>query len=391
MTMLLQEADQQYLRTQRGKQGSGKGKDEEKDEVLVIDQSKGKKEQDYSLINCWNCRDKDHFSSKCPKLKKVPGESKKPAENSSDSKIDSGPKTTSAVEEISDEEGTWAAYEIMDEIVSDKDWFEEAVSNDKMPGLIELSKSKDEDNVEMPGLEEVSDSEDEEEAMDLEEEDGMLELVELSDSDEEGDDRNLVEDMEILVVVKEIDRNKIEALNDASGEVFISTESIPATGTAKIYDSRCTNHISPYKAQFQNFKDITPRHFHAANKQSFSTIGKGDLIIDVPNGSETSQLRLTDILYLPEVSYMLVLIGRLDENGFSTTFGGGKCVLHGPDGVKVREVLRKSLRIYKVEHEEEVASTAEEKLTLEQFHQQMGHVSPEVARKLVKDGMVTGV
>ena len=44
MTMLLQEADQQYLRTQRGKQGSGKGKDEEKDEVLVIDQSKGKKE-----------------------------------------------------------------------------------------------------------------------------------------------------------------------------------------------------------------------------------------------------------------------------------------------------------------------------------------------------------
>ena len=49
-------------------------------------------------------------------------------------------------------------------------------------------------------------------------------------------------------------------------------------------------------------------------------------------------------------------------------FGGGKCVLHGLDGVKIGEVLRKSLRIYKVEHEEKVASTAEEKLTLEQFH-----------------------
>ena len=72
-------------------------------------------------------------------------------------------------------------------------------------------------------------------------------------------------------------------------------------------------------------------------------------------------------------------------------FGGGKCVLHGPDGVKIGEVLRKSSRIYKVEHEEEVASTAEDKLTLEQFHRQMGHVLPEVARKLVKDGMMTGV
>ena len=139
-------------------------------------------------------------------------------------------------------------------------------------------------------IEEVSDSEDEEEAMDLEEEDGMLELVELSDSDEEGDDRNLVEDMEILVIIEEIYRNEIEALNDASGEVFISTESIPATGTAELYDSRCTNRISPYKAQFQNFEDITRRHFCATNKQSFSTIGKGDLIIDVPNSSETSQL-----------------------------------------------------------------------------------------------------
>ena len=49
-------------------------------------------------------------------------------------------------------------------------------------------------------------------------------------------------------------------------------------------------------------------------------------------------------------------------------FGGGKCVLHGLDGAKIGEVSRKSSRIYKVEHEEEVASAAEEKLTLEQFH-----------------------
>lgn len=62
------------------------------------------------------------------------------------------------------------------------------------------------------------------------------------------------------------------------------------------------------------------------------------------------------------------MIGRLDEGGFTATFGGGKLVLHGPDGARIGEVLRRSLRIYKVEHEDGLAGVVEEKLTLEQFH-----------------------
>ena len=44
MSMLLQEADRQYLRSLRRKVGSAKGKEEEKNEALVVDQSKGKME-----------------------------------------------------------------------------------------------------------------------------------------------------------------------------------------------------------------------------------------------------------------------------------------------------------------------------------------------------------
>ena len=281
-------------------------------------------------------------------------------EISSNPEKDEGPRTASAVEEMSDDEGAWAAYEITDEVLSDIDWFEEAIREDNgMPGLIELSKSEDEDNDEMPGLEEVSDSEDEEgDGMDLEEDDDndeMLELVELSESKDE---------MDILLVVEEVSDEEDGAFEDASGEAFVSTESTPTTGTTELYDSGCTNHISPYKNQFQNAEETIPRHFRAANKQSFSAVGKGDLVIDIPNNSKTSQLWLTDVLYLPEVSYTLVSIGRLDEKGFTVTFGGGKCILVGLDGVKVGEVLRKSSRIYKVEHEEEeeMAGVAEEKL-----------------------------
>ena len=113
-----------------------------------------------------------HFRSRCPKPKKFTTELKKTAETSSNPKKDSGSRTASAVEELSsDEEGAWVTYEIMDEEVSDEDWFEEAIREDEgMPKLIELSESEEEDDIEMPELEEVSDSEDKEE-------DGMPELV----------------------------------------------------------------------------------------------------------------------------------------------------------------------------------------------------------------------
>ncbi|KAF8815646.1 hypothetical protein BYT27DRAFT_7079465 [Phlegmacium glaucopus] len=81
-----------------------------------------------------------------------------------------------------------------------------------------------------------------------------------------------------------------EEFRDTSGESFITVESVQTIGTAELYNSGCTNHISPYRDQFNNFEEITPRHFCAANKQTFSMIGKGELVINIPNGNNTLQL-----------------------------------------------------------------------------------------------------
>lgn len=94
------------------------------------------------------------------------------------------------------------------------------------------------------------------------------------------------------------------------------------------------------------------------------------------------------------MAYTLVSIGKLDNAGFTATFGGQKCTIkrHGGNIEEVVGVVQKTLLgVYKVEHEDGVANAAEERLTLEKFHHHMGHMSPEVARKLVKDNMVTGV
>lgn len=75
----------------------------------------------------------------------------------------------------------------------------------------------------------------------------------------------------------------VEELGDTSGEAFVVAESVQTSGRAELYDSRCTNHISPYKSCFENFQTIEPQHFCAANKQKFSMVGKGELVVDIPN------------------------------------------------------------------------------------------------------------
>jgi hypothetical protein len=382
MTMLLQEAERQDLRAQKRKQTSGKGKEDEKSEALAVSTEKPRGKRDMSKINCWNCGEPGHFSSKCDKPKKA-------KDNKSTTTPDSKKEGTSAaaVEESSDDEGAWAAEEVDGEVA---DWFREVIdgggSSDDGDWFEEETASV-EDAEEAPVLlRNLSNclgfgSFDEVQGV----EDDLPELLEVSDSEDEGDE--LEEELG-----GGLERGGgVEEFMDASGEAFVVAESVQAAGTAELYDSGCTNHISPYRNQFENFQPITPRHFRAANKQTFSTTGKGELVVDVPNGSGETQLRLHDVLYSAEVGYTLVSVGRLDEAGFTVMFGGGKCTLVGEDGVEIGMVPRTPTRVYKVEHEEAVANAAEERLTLDQFHRRMGHISLDAARKLLKDKMVSGI
>ncbi len=67
-------------------------------------------------------------------------------------------------------------------------------------------------------------------------------------------------------------------------------------------------------------------------------IGRGELIVEVPNGSESTSLHLEGAFYAPEVGYTLVSMGQLDKAGFFTTIGGGECVITDPDGNQIGSI-----------------------------------------------------
>ena len=174
-----------------------------------------------------------------------------------------------AVDSSSDDEGAWVTEEIEDggadwfaEVVKasksetscesgESDWFEEAVSETDLEILRNpsscLNFGSPDDRLRACVSEFV--------------EDDLPDLQYLSDS--EDDD---VDEEELLCW--DSGGVGVEDLLDASGEAFVVAESIQAAGVAELYDSGCTNHISPYRNQFENFQGTMPIFMLQINRHS---------------------------------------------------------------------------------------------------------------------------
>ena len=155
----------------------------------------------------------------------------------------------------------------------------------------------------------------------------------------------------------------------------------------ELYNSATTHHISPHREDSENYKELLPKFFTAANKQKFSAVATGKLVVDVPNGVNTSSLRLMEVLYSREVGYTLVSISKLDDCVYSATFKKGQCIIRDADDEMVGQVPKVGKGLYRVFHDDRsaVADEATYPYGVSSTH------GPATAQKLVERGFVTGV
>ena len=159
----------------------------------------------------------------------------------------------------------------------------------------------------------------------------------------------------------------------------------------ELYDSGATRHISPYKSDFISYSPLAPPIFlNTANQQRFPAVGRGTLVINVPNGSTESELTLHGALHAPAVSYTLVSLAALDEEGYHAHIGAGHMELTSPQGERVGRIPRTPGRLYKVVHALDSAN-AVEPISAMELHRRLGHIAVSSARKLVTSGAVKGV
>jgi hypothetical protein len=158
----------------------------------------------------------------------------------------------------------------------------------------------------------------------------------------------------------------------------------------KLYDSGATRHITPFRSDFISYSPLNPPTFlNTANQQRFPAVRTGMLATLVPcNGQNTKLLR--DVLHAPAVTYTLVSLGILDEEGYNIRIGGGCLSILSPSGEQVGQVKRTPRRLYKVTHSPESAN-AVEPLSIMELHRRLGHIAVASTRKLVSNGAIVGV
>jgi hypothetical protein len=164
---------------------------------------------------------------------------------------------------------------------------------------------------------------------DTDDEDDASESIKVSDSELEDEDEDLYEglwssDEEDAEELSRVDWSESSSLVDIDLDSDDDSEEIAAqigpddeesASRTEVLDSGCSRHLTPSKETLQNYTEIEPKFLRAADKKAMKAVGKGDMDVELPNGSKTSRLKLRDVFHVPGVGYMLISIGRLDLEG----------------------------------------------------------------------------
>ena len=94
-----------------------------------------------------------------------------------------------------------------------------------------------------------------------------------------------------------------------------------------LYDSGASRHMSGHCHHFTNFIKIEPRPITTADKRAFDAVGKGDMLINLPNGNATSTILLKNVLYAPSMGVTLVSISQIATAGSTVVFSSDSCRL----------------------------------------------------------------
>ena len=133
------------------------------------------------------------------------------------------------------------------------------------------------------------------------------------------------------------------------------------------------HHVTPSKTNFVSYEVGDYGRVHLGNNHFCDIVGVGDVQIQTKDGHE---ILLNEVNHFPKMHMSLILVGQLDDEGFSTNFGKSgwkinKGALVIARGFKIgtlytlRETTRKS----------NVASIAKEETSLDLWHKRLGHMS----------------
>lgn len=115
-----------------------------------------------------------------------------------------------------------------------------------------------------------------------------------------------------------------------SESVAFTAESSFASKNLKSWclDTGCSDHMSPFRGLFSNFKAVAPgRVITVGNSSKLAVRGVGDIVARAQIGNNYQSVTLRNVLYVPQLNKNLLSLGRASDRGLRTELSRNACVL----------------------------------------------------------------
>ena len=162
-----------------------------------------------------------------------------------------------------------------------------------------------------------------------------------------------------------------------------------------VIDSGASIHLTPDRQHMFNYRSVTPHTgVTFVNGQQAEAIGQGDLLLRVKTASGTSNVKLQNVLHVPQATVNLFSTKQAMDNGAEITFKDNRCdiTVNGKvrmEGIRQRDGLM-VIRQDKQQPTYAMAATAS-KESAELWHRRFGHLGYDNLFKLKDKGMVEGI
>ena len=156
-------------------------------------------------------------------------------------------------------------------------------------------------------------------------------------------------------------------------------------------DSGATEHFSPYRDLFANYKELPiPCEIITAKGTMLKGVGTGTIWVNVTADNKVMDIPITDVIYAPDMDSNLLSTTTLYDKGFEISMKPGVGVNILKDKILVSNTTREGrlFRLKTVSHAKVTVSASKEE-SVQLWHMRMGHLGEANVRKL--ETMAEGV
>lgn len=158
-------------------------------------------------------------------------------------------------------------------------------------------------------------------------------------------------------------------------------------------DSGATQHMTANRSLLNNYRSIQPKLVEMADGRLTKALGQGDVNMTVKCEKELVKIKLSDVLYVPDVGPNLVSVHVLSKLGMFSLFGDKTCDIINKNSKQVLAKAVKCGKMYKFESViTEKANVAQQEdispNLIDLWHRRLAHMNRQDMQKLPE--MCTG-